>query len=81
MKKNDPICYKHDEIIKLCKEIKQLDLSKTTARKKVDKLADKIITITEIAKDNGQSMEDRLSEYYDAITEIGFQRKKTRKRK
>lgn len=75
-RRDDLICFKHDEIISICKEIKNLDLDKATQRKKIATLINKIIKITEQAKEDGQHMEDRLQEYYNAIDDLGFDRKK-----
>lgn len=76
VRKDDPICFKHDEIMSLCRELKNLDLFKVSGRKKVIPLVNKIIKLTEQAKEDGQNMENRLHEYYDAISDLGFDRKK-----
>ena len=78
-RRDDLICFKHDEIISICKEIKNLDLDKVTTRKKVATLINKIIKITEQAKEDGQHMEDRLQEYYGAISDLGFERDSKKK--
>lgn len=76
IRKDDPICFKHDEIMSLCNEIKDLNLFKVSGRKKVIPLVNKIIKLTEQAKEDGQNMENRLQEYYNAISELGFEREK-----
>ena len=73
--KNDPICFKHDLAMRLCEEILEMDFDRPFKTKLKAKVR-KIIKVTEQAKYDGQCMEDRLQEYYDAITEIGFKRNK-----
>jgi len=74
----EPICFKHDKIIELCVDILNEDYSKKTCRTKIKKKINKIIRIAEKARDNGQSMEDRLQIYHDGIVDIGFKRVKKR---
>ena len=75
-KKRTLICTLHDYITDFAEQLKCLDLDKKTHRTKVKTLANAIMKATAEAKDAGQDMEDRLQEYYDAIHELGFERKK-----
>ena len=69
------ICHKHDEIMSLCEEILEMDFDRAFKRELIRKVK-KILKLTESAKDDGQCMEDRLTEYRGAIEDIGFKRKK-----
>ena len=71
------ICFAHDEIIKLASDL-QIELEGDVAKKIIQKLK-KIEAVAEEAKEYGQSMEDRLSEYREAIEGLGFYRRKKRK--
>ena len=73
--KSDPICFKHQEIISLCQELLKMDYSKPYLQKS-KRILNKIIKLAEQAREDGQNMEDRLQEYYEGITEIGFSRSK-----
>jgi hypothetical protein len=73
--KSDPICFKHQEVLSICSKLLDLDFDEPFKQKLKQGLK-KIIKLTEQAKDDGQNMEDRLQEYYDAIEEIGFKRTK-----
>ena len=69
------ICDMHQEIIQLCSEIESLkfDHVKQTKRQVLSRVK-KIAKLTAQARISGQSMENRLSEYYDAVTSVGFKR-------
>jgi len=45
-------------------------------RRRVKKLASSILSEVKEARISGQSMEDRMSAYREAIEELGFKRKK-----
>ena len=73
-----PICYIHDDIMKFCEELMQnVNADQLKKGKAIKKLKD-IIDYTEDAKVKGQLMEDRLNLYFDAIHDLGFERKKTK---
>jgi len=67
----------HNEIIQLCSDIEKLRFShiKLTRRQVLSRIK-KIEKLTLKAKLAGQSMEDRLAEYYEAIISVGFKRKR-----
>ena len=69
------ICTVHDEIYDFAEEIEELDFSDRNHKRKLKSLAKRIKKDASEAKDYGQSMENRLSEYRDAIEELGFKRK------
>jgi hypothetical protein len=68
------ICYLHDDIIDLSNKLKTEVYTKNHGIL-VLKL-DKLIKFAERAKLRGQQMEDRLSEYREAIENLGYIRKK-----
>ena len=74
------ICERHGRIESWAEDLEELASDRTVRlealRKRVKELAKKIKTEVNIAADSGQSMENRLSEYKDAIEGIGFVRKK-----
>lgn len=71
------ICDMHQEIIQLCSEILSLkfDHVRRTKRQVLSRVK-KIAILTAKSRVAGQSMENRLNEYYDAITSVGFKREK-----
>ena len=74
-KKKALICTLHDDIIETAEALALFDFipgQKTKAKK----LIKNIILAAEEAKCDGQDMEDRLEEYYTAITDLGFKRVK-----
>lgn len=77
---NKTICTLHDEIIKYADEISKIKTSHYDSiddmKWDIDALADKIMSVAEKAKDAGSNMEYRLKDYYEAITGLGFERKK-----
>jgi len=75
MKKKVFICTLHDEIMEMAEELLRYEFE-SGQKTKGKKLLKKIITKAEEAKYGGQEMEDRLVEYYEAITGLGFKRKK-----
>jgi len=84
--KNKPlICSLHGDIESLCENIEEnlKQINKKTTKEQILKLKQQIARdtknikkIVEKALEAGQSMENRLVAYYDAITELGFERKK-----
>jgi len=75
MKIKTTICSKHDDIYDLCTELQKLDFRKSI-KATVISISKKIQKIVNNAKEDGQKMEDRLSEYHDVICGLGFKRKK-----
>ena len=82
------ICYTHDKIIEKINRIRK-DIERTLKCNSDDieelkstledigwELNYNIIDLVEEAKESGQSMENRLIEYKDAIIGLGFERKK-----
>lgn len=67
------ICDKHSCIIEYCDKI--IDFSKPIPLK-VKVLAKKIKDLAEDALEDGQNMETRLQEYYEAVEDLGFRRTK-----
>ena len=70
------ICTVHDEIWQTADEILELDLKDSNDRRKLKRLAKRIQNDASEAKIYGQSMENRLSDYKDAVENLGFKRKK-----
>jgi len=68
---DDPICWTHDMIIANLEEIK--DHMNFEAEYEI-RLVNDCISMSEAAKVKGQSMEDRLSMYREAIEKLGFER-------
>jgi len=69
------ICSLHDDIACLCGNIEKLNFGDNKMlKRRVMSLAKKIEKKTKKAKTAGQKMEDRLGEYYDNITSLGFSR-------
>ena len=85
---NPTICSRHDDIIKLAKEIEshQYERFRNTDDAEalltdienllwnIGHMAAEIISETKLAKESGQNMEDRLCEYKSAIEDLGFKR-------
>jgi hypothetical protein len=73
------ICDYHDDIIKTALEIEKIKENQYETVEEVlyevQHLAWDIRSWAEEAKEAGQSMENRLSEYRDAIEGLGFERK------
>jgi len=69
-----PICYLHDDI-KSISEDTLSDLNKLSKTKLKSNLR-KIIVLAKDAKEKGIKMEDRLYDYSNAITELGYTRSK-----
>jgi len=74
--KKSLICYVHDDIILLCDDLLSLNIKEKTKLKQLISRVNKIRKFTERAKEMGQKMEDRLNEYKDKISELGYVRKK-----
>ena len=74
--KNRPICFKHDDVLDLCDDISKLLDNNKIDKKKISSKLKEIMQVTLLAKTDGQSMENRLSEYRDAIERLGFKRDK-----
>ena len=72
---NKTICSKHETIITLCGDILEIDFNKAFKAKLKRKLK-KIVDVAEDARISGQKMEDRLTDYHEAIIELGFKRNK-----
>jgi len=74
-KKRIPICSMHDDIIRFCGQIEKLDFGDNKMlKRRVMALVKKIEEKTKKSKTAGQKMEDRLGEYFDSITSLGFSR-------
>ena len=69
------ICYVHDEIIEVVDEL-SCELQERGIPKKILKKLGKIASLATEARGYGQSMENRMGEYRDAIEGLGFSRKK-----
>ena len=69
------ICTVHAEISELGEELKKLDVSTPKGSRRVKTIGKLIVKLAEQARKKGQSMEDRLVEYYNAVEELGFKRK------
>ena len=72
------ICSNHDDIMELVSEIEELIDKMNTSNKsiisKIKSRLRKIDKTTMYAKESGQSMENRLSDYRNRIEELGFKR-------
>lgn len=69
---NDPICWIHDLITAELEETKDcLDMEENET---AISTLDRCIELLQAAKAKGQSMEDRLRKYYNAIVDLGFER-------
>jgi|10_taG_2_1085330.scaffolds.fasta_scaffold54600_5 hypothetical protein len=74
-RKRIPICSMHDDISRLCGHIEKLDFGDNKMlKRRVMALVKKIEAKTKKAKTAGQKMEDRLGEYFDSITSLGYSR-------
>jgi len=71
-RKKRNICEVHDEIRELAEKLEETLVGEVP--KKHLKVLEKIQTLAEEAKEYGQSMENRMSEYRDAIEGVGFNR-------
>ena len=69
------ICDVHYDIDKLAQELEEI-LKELKSRKGA-RIARDISDLAEEARNYGQSMENRLSTYREAIEDMGFRRKKT----
>jgi|AntAceMinimDraft_16_1070373.scaffolds.fasta_scaffold42570_2 hypothetical protein len=72
---NRLICYLHDDIINLCYEIIN-ETNKKLPPSIIKQKLDRIIRYAERAKEKGTKMENRLSEYREALETLGFMRDK-----
>lgn len=70
------ICDVHTDISNLCDEMICLDLNKASHQKMSLKKIKEIRELTEEARDMGQHMENRLKEYFEGISRLGFERDK-----
>lgn len=69
--KNKTLCDIHDFIIGYLEELKDhIDLEDDYGQVTINELT----TLAYIAKEKGQSMEDRLALYREAIEDLGFKR-------
>jgi len=69
------ICSMHDDITCFCGMIQEFDFGENKMlKRRVTALVKKIEKETKRAKIAGQSMENRLGEYFDSITSLGFSR-------
>jgi len=81
-RKRELICHTHDKIEDAADRIKMYDLTETRisdidrVHNEILELAEYICELTTYAKERGQAMEDRLYEYSNAITDLGYKRKK-----
>ena len=69
------ICSKHDEIYDICEDILGMNFDKPF-KTKLKRSIKKIMVLTEAAKEDGQEMENRLGDYFEAIKGLGFKRDK-----
>jgi DNA repair ATPase RecN len=82
-KKRELICTTHDKMREVSKYLTHLDFSGYTLQEILDeqanlnKLGDELEELIDYASESGQNMEDRLSEYCNAIEELGFVRKRS----
>jgi hypothetical protein len=80
--KKELICTTHDKIETAAQEIADIDFNSLQVNDiiptgdRIIYLAERIIELVEYAKERGQSMEDRLSAYLNAIEDLGFVRKR-----
>ena len=72
-KRKELICHLHQAIQEHAESLLDMDNPTKAA---VRKHAKKIIRLTEEALLAGQSMEDRLMEYYNGVISMGFERDK-----
>ena len=72
------ICKDHDDILDLIADIEDLiDILETSKKSITNRIKRKLIKIYDLtlhAKDSGQSMENRLSQYRHRIEDLGFRR-------
>lgn len=71
--KDVPICHLHNMIQDKCAELVNLD---DLTSENVLKIVDDILTISFVAEEKGQHMEDRMRIYKEGIKELGFVRVK-----
>jgi len=70
------ICNIHAQIGTLTQQLFKLDYNNTTLKSEIDEIATELLRLIDLATDAGQSMEDRLKEYRNAIEKLGFKRNK-----
>ena len=79
-KNHEIICTSHDKIHDAAERILRYDLLNlcindvSRVQMEIHELASYIVELTEYARERGQAMEDRLSDYYNTITALGFKR-------
>lgn len=80
--KKDLICTTHGKIAEIADYLMTLNLRDLSIdgilkeEEHIQELGSYLNDLTEYALERGQSMEDRLQEYFNAISELGFERKK-----
>lgn len=74
------ICHYHHQILNKANEILKIKDNSYSSMENllwdVQSIANDIYGLAELAKEAGQSMEDRLKEYKDSIEYLGFTRTK-----
>ena len=72
------ICNKHDKIAKLASDLERLDYRRYDTVEdiinEVQSIAWDIRVLAEEAKEQGESMEERMKDYMSAIMGLGFSR-------
>lgn len=70
------ICDVHSEIYYKCEDILNIDFRKRGFVTQLKHKLKEIQRLSEEARGMGQSMEDRLRDYHEGITDLGFKRVK-----
>lgn len=79
MKSDELICTRHEEIINICREQLEALPPEAEAPQEYSGVYEafrEILSEAGKALEDGQNMENRLTEYYTAIKTLGFERRK-----
>lgn len=79
MKSDELICTRHEEIINICREQLEALPPEAEAPQEYSGVYEafrEILRGAGKALEDGQNMENRLTEYYTAIKNLGFERRK-----
>ena len=74
------ICTAHGELGDLIGELEKLD-TPSGFKRKVKRILKRMYEVVDEVTEYGQRMEDRLYDYHDTITSLGFKRTKKKRSK
>lgn len=79
--KKRPICYVHDDISSSIDELEEILKKKDLLKRPIITKIKEMRETLAFARKLGERMESRMQEYRDAIEDLGFVRKKKKKKK